>query len=198
MVPAETEDQNSHNSGVNEEKSHQDGKQEQLKIANVPDNNLEKVRDILFGSQVREFEQRFLHLEERLMQECSGIREDTRKRLDALENYFKQEVSSLSERIRNEQNNRDAAIQIAVNEAKTMNASLQSRLTQFDDQVNRSQSELREQLLEQSKTLHNEIREKYEEITTLLQRESEQLRHQKTDRSTLATLLNELALRLNS
>jgi hypothetical protein len=192
MVPAETEDKNNNPSEENQ------GKEDPLKITNVPDNNLDKVRDILFGSQVREFEQRFLHLEERLMQECRGIREDTKKRLDALENCLKQEVTFLSERIRNEQNNRDAAIQIVVNDSKVLNASLQSRLIQFDEQLNRSQLELREQLLEQSQTLHNEIREKYEEITALLQRESEQLRHEKTDRSTLATLLNELALRLNS
>jgi hypothetical protein len=192
MDSAETENKNNNPSEENQ------GKEDPLKIANVPDNNLDKVRDILFGSQVREFEQRFLHLEERLMQECRGIREDTKKRLDALENSLKQEVTFLSERIRNEQNNRDAAIQIVVNDSKVVNASLQSRLTQFDEQLNRSQLELREQLLEQSQTLHNEIREKYEEITALLQRESEQLRHEKTDRSTLATLLNELALRLNS
>jgi DNA anti-recombination protein RmuC len=191
MVPAESEEQNHHNSGENQS-------EDQVKVANVPDSNLEKVRDILFGNQVREFEQRFLRLEERLMQECSQMREDTKKRLDALENYFKQEVTSLSERVRNEQSNRDAAIKVVVNESRTMNASLQSRLIQFDEQVNRSQSELREQLLEQSKALHHEIREKYEELNTLLQRESEQLRQQKTDRSTLATLLNELALRLNS
>lgn len=192
MDSAETEKQEKNGFGENQEKLNQ------AKIANVSDGNLEKVRDILFGNQVREFEQRFLRLEERLMQECSGIREDTKKRLDALENYFKQEATSLSDRIRNEQNNRDAAIQTVTNESKTVNASLQSRLIQFDEQLNRSQSELREQLLEQSKSLHDEIREKYEEITALLQRESEELRHQKTDRSTLATLLNELALRLNS
>jgi hypothetical protein len=192
MDSAETEKQEKNGSGENQEKLNQP------KIANVSDGNLEKVRDILFGNQVREFEQRFLRLEERLMQECSGIREDTKKRLDALENYFKQEATSLSDRIRNEQNNRDAAIQTVTNENKIVNTSLQSRLIEFDEQLNRSQSELREQLLEQSKSLHDEIREKYEEITALLQRESEELHHRKTDRSTLATLLNELALRLNS
>jgi DNA anti-recombination protein RmuC len=192
MDPAETENKENNGTSENQENTHQ------LKMANLPDSNLEKVRDILFGNQVRDFEQRFLRLEERLMQECSAIREDNKKRLDAIEGYFKQEVSSLNERIKNEQNNRDAAIKTVVNESKNVSTSLQSRLTQLDEQVNRSQSELREQILEQSKTLHDEIREKYEEIVVLLQRESEELRHQKTDRSTLATLLNDLAFRLNS
>jgi DUF438 domain-containing protein len=192
MDPAETENKENNGTRENQENTHQ------LKMTNLPDSNLEKVRDILFGNQVRDFEQRFSRLEERLMQECSGIREDTKKRLDAIEGYFKQEVTSLNERIKSEQNNRDIAIQTITSESKNVSASLQSRLTQLDEQVNRSQSELREQILEQSKTLHDEIREKYEEILVLLQRESEELRHQKTDRSTLATLLNDLAFRLNS
>ncbi len=51
--------------------------------------NLDKVRDILFGGQMRDYEKRFNRLEDRLVKECSSIRDDIKKRLDSLEMYVK-------------------------------------------------------------------------------------------------------------
>ncbi|MBW4571424.1 MAG: hypothetical protein KME31_26440 [Tolypothrix carrinoi HA7290-LM1] len=52
-------------------------------------NSLDKVRDILFGNQMREVERKFARLEERLIKECTNLRDENRKRLDSLESYFK-------------------------------------------------------------------------------------------------------------
>jgi DNA anti-recombination protein RmuC len=161
-------------------------------------NNLDKVRDILFGSQMRDVEKKFARLEERLLKECTSLREDTKKRLDGIENYIKQEVESLSQRIVSEQNRRDEGIQALVEENKRISNNLDKKLTQLDENVNNNQRELREQILNQSKTLQNDILQKYEELLAALQRESEDLRYAKTDRSTLANLLSEIAIRLNS
>lgn len=160
--------------------------------------NLDKVRDILFGNQMRDVEKRFTRLEERLLKECVNLREETRKRLDTIESYIKQEVDSLSERLKHEQGQRDESLQSIVEDNKKVTTALEKRLTQFDEQVNNSQRELREQILSQSKNLQTDILQKYEEILEVLKRESEELRHAKTDRSTLANLLSELAIRLNS
>jgi DNA anti-recombination protein RmuC len=161
-------------------------------------NNLEKVRDILFGSQMRDVEKKFARLEERLLKECTSLREDTTKRLDSIENYIKQEVESLSQRIISEQGKRDEGIQALVEDNKRITTALDKKLTQLDENISTSQRDLREQILSQSKTLQNDILQKYEEVLAALQRESEELRHAKTDRSTLANLLSEIAIRLNS
>ena len=49
--------------------------------------NLEKVRDILFGHQMREVDRRFVRLEERIIKETRDLRDDMKRRLDALEAY---------------------------------------------------------------------------------------------------------------
>ncbi len=64
--------------------------------------NLEKVRDILFGAQMRDYELRFTHLEEGLLKESADLREETRLRFDTLENFIKQEISALSDRVKAE------------------------------------------------------------------------------------------------
>ncbi len=43
--------------------------------------NIDKVRDILFGGQMRDYERRFSRLEERLVQETAELKDDVRKRL---------------------------------------------------------------------------------------------------------------------
>ena len=48
--------------------------------------NVDKIRDILFGAQMRDYDKRFARLEDRLMKDADALREEMRKRLDALEN----------------------------------------------------------------------------------------------------------------
>ncbi|BDA70887.1 hypothetical protein RIVM261_064070 [Rivularia sp. IAM M-261] len=161
-------------------------------------NSLDKVRDILFGNQMREVEKKLARLEERLLKECASLREDSRKRLDSIENYIKQEVESLSQRIVNEQSTRDEGLRVLVEDNKKIITALEKKLTQLDDNINHTQRDLRDQILNQSKNLQNDILQKYEELLAVLQRESQDLRYAKTDRSTLANLLSEMAIRLNS
>ena len=51
--------------------------------------SIDKVRDILFGGQMRDVERRFARLEERLVKETTDLRDDVRKRLDTLERYMR-------------------------------------------------------------------------------------------------------------
>ncbi len=161
-------------------------------------NSLDKVRDILFGNQIREVEKKFIRLEDRLVKELANVRDETRKRLDSLEIYIKKEVESLTERLKHEQSERDTGVKALAEEHKNITNSLEKRLTQFEEQTTNSQRELREQILNQSNSLQDDIRQKYTEILTLLEREAQELRRDKTDRSSLASLFTELAIRLNS
>src|SRR5438094_3400039 len=54
--------------------------------------NLDKVRDILFGAQLRDSDRRFSRLEETLAKQVTELREESRKRLDSLEAFLKKEL----------------------------------------------------------------------------------------------------------
>jgi hypothetical protein len=62
--------------------------------------NLDKIRDILFGAQMRDYERRFFRLEERVTKEAHEAREDIRRRFDTLESFIKQELTALGDRLR--------------------------------------------------------------------------------------------------
>src|SRR4029453_3931427 len=59
---------------------------------------VDRIRDILFGSQMRDYDGGFQRLEENLAREANEVRADTQKRLDALERFIKGEVDSINSR----------------------------------------------------------------------------------------------------
>jgi DNA repair exonuclease SbcCD ATPase subunit len=158
--------------------------------------NLEKVRDLLFGGQMRDYDRRFTRLEERLAAETSDLREELRKRLTALEAYMKTEIESLSERLRAEQEVRAGAANDLARELRETSQQFAQRTTQLDDLVARTHRELRQQLHAQYQELGDDIRARVEDVLARLAREARELRADKTDRSALAALLTEMAMRL--
>lgn len=160
--------------------------------------NIDKIRDILFGGQMRDYERRFARLEERLVSEAADLRADTRRRFETLEAFIKQELEALGERLQAEQRTRDEAVQDVSRTLKETQQALERKLAQFDEQSARGQRELRQQLLEQSKSLSDEIRQKHDDLRAIIEREVATLGSDKTDRAALAALFGEVALRLTN
>jgi DNA anti-recombination protein RmuC len=158
--------------------------------------SIDKVRDILFGGQMREFERRFARLEERLLKETTDLKAHLKSRLDALESFAKKESESLTDQIKAEHEARADSIGTLSRELKDATKTFERRATAADDQQAKSQRELRQQILEQSQRLSDEIRKRTDEMLAALGQEAQQLRTDKADRANLAALLTEMALRL--
>jgi len=80
--------------------------------------NVDKIRDILFGSQMRDYEKRFVRLEETVTKAIDTLREDMTKRLDTLSNYIKEETDSLGQRIKTEKSERAEGLKELTREMK--------------------------------------------------------------------------------
>jgi chromosome segregation ATPase len=160
--------------------------------------NVDKIREILFGGQMRDYDKRFMRLEERLLKESAELREGTKRSVEALETFVKNEFDALANRLQAEQQSREGSVQGVSRELHDTINSLDSKLTQFHNQTIQSQRDLRQQLLDQSKSLNEEIRRKHDDVSATLERELAELNHDKTDRASLSALFTELALRLNN
>jgi len=158
--------------------------------------SLDKVRDILFGSQMRDVERRFARLEERLVKETTDLKDDVRRRLDTLEAYIRRENESLEGQIKSERGDRVDAHSGLSNELKETARGFERRATTIDEQHSKGQRELRQQMLEQHQRLSDDLRQKVEEILGTLARTANELRTDKADRATIAALLTEVAMRL--
>jgi DNA repair exonuclease SbcCD ATPase subunit len=158
--------------------------------------NVDKIRDILFGSNMREYEKRFARLEERLTKSSDALRDDLKKRFDTLESYVREEMDSNNQRLKLEKTERTESLKELTRETRDSSKSLEKKLSQLEEQLTSAQSDLRTRILDQSKSLSNQIQKVKDEIEAALENEAETLRNDKTDRAQLADLFAELSLRL--
>lgn len=159
--------------------------------------NVDKIRDILFGSQMRDYEARFARLEETLIKETVEIRETNRRRFDQLESYIKREFEAVQMRFKSERDERLDAASAQSRELREMGESLSRRIRDLDDRSSSVERDLRSQVMEQARDLSEEIRRNHDELASLLEKRYHDLGDAKTDRAALATLFTEVALRLN-
>lgn len=159
--------------------------------------NLDKVRDILFGGQARDYDRRFQRVEERLLRETAELKDDVRKRLSVLEQFVKDEMASLAARIAAEHEERTDATKDLEREARDAAKAFEKKTGQIDDSIGRVQRELRQQILEARQSLTDDLRQKIDDVLARLAEESAELRHLKTDRTSLAALFTDVAMRLS-
>jgi len=160
--------------------------------------SIDKVRDILFGVQMRDYDKRFARLEERLANDTAELREDVRKRLTALEQYVQHEIAALGDRLASEQNERVDGDKDLGTELRDAGKIFEKKMAAMDDQSARAQRELRQQLLEHQQQLTDEIRLKHQDVLAALGREAGELKDEKADRAALASLFTEMAMRLSN
>ena len=160
--------------------------------------NLDKVRDILFGAQVRESDRRFVRMEEKLAKDSEDLRAEIRKRLDALESYVKAELETLTDRLKTEEGNRTEAVGEVSQTLKETAKNFEKKTSQLDDQMLKGQRDLRQQLLDQSNRISDEMQHNQSNAAAQLERAVERLQTEKTGNATLASMFMEISMRLNN
>ena len=122
---------------------------------------------------MRHYDKRFNRLEERLLKESAELREDSRRRVEALETFVNKEFAALVNRLQaviTEQKVCEGSVQTMSRELNEAIKLLDAKLTQFYNQSTETQHDLRQQLLEQSKNLNEEIRRKHDDVSATLER----------------------------
>lgn len=158
--------------------------------------NVDRIRHILFGNQMRDYDSRFQRLEERLAKEAADLRGDLQKRLDHLESFIRSEVESITGRQRTEANERANAFERIGRDLAETARSLEGRIANLDGQTANDLRDLRQRMLDQAKTLSGEINDRHQQVRASLEGESQQIRNAMTGRESLAEMLSEMALRL--
>jgi len=158
--------------------------------------SVDKIRDILFGSQIKNYETRFGRVEDALARETAEIKDTLHRRLESLEAFFKKETESLASRLKAERDERNEAFNEISRELKAASAQLSKRIAELDNKASEDRSSARQELMAESRKIFEEIRQRNDSVTALLETRVRELNHAKTDRSALAALLVEVAVRL--
>ena len=158
--------------------------------------SVDRIRDILFGAQVRQYDQRFHGVEEMIRNEVVKLREETRKANETLEQYTKKGLESLIAQLKAEQKERSDSGSDLAKKLDNLNKTLEKRINRLEETTNAGRLDLQEQILQQSKNLLQEIQQLHTELTATLRKAVQELRKEKADRLALGNLFNEIGLRL--
>lgn len=159
--------------------------------------SVDKIRDILFGPQIKNYEARFVRLEETLARENSQIKDMMARRFESLESFIKKETEALASRLKAERDERNEVAKEIARDLKSATDALTKKINELDNKTAEAQSELRKDLLAESRKLMDELRKRTDELTTLLERRATELRTDKADRSLLAALLADMAMQIS-
>jgi DNA anti-recombination protein RmuC len=159
--------------------------------------NIDKIRDILFGANMRDYEARFLRLEAAVAKETGDVRESMRRRFETLEGHLNKEIESLHARVKAEREERAEVLSQHSRELKETADGLDWKIRDLEDRTTAAESAIRQDIMNQSHTLTEDLHVLKTEITTLLEKRFQDLNRGKTDRATLSMLLTEIAMRLN-
>ena len=170
--------------------------------ADLPPNDatpesLDKVRDILFGGQMRAVESRLQGLEERIMREQASMRSDFTKQLADADAAAKREAQALGERIVAERTKRTEELKSLSAEIKEVLRSLEKRHVKLEELTGLADAEIRDQILQQSRAISAEIERLSQRVSADLNREVSSLRNDKTDVSAIVSVFSDMATRLS-
>ncbi len=158
--------------------------------------NLDKVRDILFGGHMRAVEGRIARVEERLLREQSALRSDLESALAGLEAYARKELEALAEKLKAERTKRGEDLKALTAEMRESLKALDKRLAKLDEATAGADADLRSQLLDQKRAHAAEVKQLAEELTAELRRAQQELRAEKADLSSLISVFSDMAVRL--
>ena len=158
--------------------------------------SLDKVRDILFGGQMRAVESRLQGLEERMMREQATMRADLSKQLADIDASAKRDAHTLGERLAAERTKRAEDLKALSSELKEILRSLEKRHVKLEELSGLADAEIRDQILQQSRAITAEIERLSQRVAADLNREVVALRTDKTDVSAIVSVFSDMATRL--
>lgn len=162
----------------------------------APGSNIDQIRDIIFGTQMKDYDRRFTQLEERLLKDSADLREELSRRYAALEDYIKREIDALGDRLVAEQRSRTTSLQELGGALEQLNRSSDRRMNEMSEETARTNRELRADLSRQASSLTEDIQRRSTELSGSLKRESDELHTRKVDRAALGAMFAEVAARL--
>jgi hypothetical protein len=158
---------------------------------------VDKIRDLLFGNQMQDYDRRFSLLAESFQQKLRDVESETARSLGGLETNLKKQLDSVAGQVREEKDLRTDADKELGHKLLESSQALEKRLGQLSDQVARLERDMSDRLSHDVQGLRDEIKRRSDDTRTTLERMFAELRDVKTDRTLLAGLFVEVARCLN-
>ncbi|MEO0422366.1 MAG: hypothetical protein AAF184_08540 [Pseudomonadota bacterium] len=157
---------------------------------------IDKIREIIFGVQMRDYEERFKLLERQLTDRTEQLGKQLAQRLESLEQQMRADVGRLGDQLASEARQRGEERDVAAAALRDADAAIKARLESVAKSGNEEIGEVREVIQRNSADFHDALMNLSERLDKALAQTADTLEDVKVSRDDLAGLLSDVARRL--
>ena len=159
---------------------------------------VDKIREILFGQHITDYEARLSQLEVRLTREVEAVRDEMVRRFEKVQSRLAQDVSTLTRQLGVEQKHRTEEVAALNAQLRAARDESKAAVQQTATDAEAATARLRESLEEETARLQDAHETRTADIERRLEAATAQLGRDKVDRSSLQALFEQLAVHFGS
>jgi DNA anti-recombination protein RmuC len=158
--------------------------------------SLMQVREILTGPLASEVEQRIVEMDRRIDRVLQDLAQSTTKRIDAVENNYRDETRRLNDDLKAERDQQQQRIETLERETSLGQEQMREEIQKVREEVTKSTERMHEELTREYEAIHRKIEELLQKVDERFADERQSLRTELVDRDSLSAALSEVAIRL--
>lgn len=159
--------------------------------------NVDKIRDILFGNQMRELDRKFAQLEDRIASDFSAARKENTNQVESLQSFVESEIEILTSKLSNEEKTRAAQLDDVDDEIKKNVRQINEKVAELVKSLDKQSRDTNQKILKQSQDFSGELSSQMDQTRKRMDGYNQELTVGKVDKTALAEMLSSLALQLN-
>ncbi len=159
--------------------------------------SVDKIRDILFGNQMRELDRKFAQLEEGLASDIESLRKENSLQMESLQTFIESEIAILTGKLAGEEKVRIEEMGNLNSEMNKSAKQIDSKIAEVSKSLDSQSSSTNQKILKQSQDFSAEMKSQFDQVRKRMDGYKQELSTGKVDKSTLAEMLNSLALQIH-
>lgn len=159
--------------------------------------SVDKIRDILFGNQMREFDRRYAQLEDSVSGDIESLRKENALQIESLQTFIESEIAILAKKLTSEEKVRIEEMDNLDSELKKSVKQIDSKIAEVGKSLDSQSSSINQKILKQSKDFNAEMNSQFDQSRKRMDSYKQELSNGKIDKSALAEMLNSLAMQIN-
>ena len=163
-----------------------------------PFGDLDQVRQILFGAESQQINTRLIDLEKHFSGVIDALKDSVDHRFKAMEASVKKQNDALSKRLADEKDQRKEADTGLSKDLRALTKDLEKNRAQLDEVIAKTEQALRTALQDEADKAAKDRAARHEELSARLEQAVAELSDAKTDRHSLADLLDQLSAGLRN
>ena len=161
--------------------------------ASLGGEGVDRIRDILFGAHIEEYEQRFSQLEEKLEAKYARLRKDLENRFESLESSIGKQLATITDKLDAESKRRSDSVAKLRQDHRIQGKNLKEELSELRKDLVKEINQITHRLEQETADLRTRFDDASAKITRQSQQHHDELQSAKVDRIELASLLTGLA-----